>query len=117
MDDIVAILKQDDVRGDPEKALDALQVKAMAEYVDRVWTPTHDDDNEYFQEAIKNDDVSYEEMMKNMYERRTCGSELGFYNVDYLVFQLNDCYMCHWQRCLNSNCGTCYTVASETLNV
>eukprot|EP00057_Strongylocentrotus_purpuratus_P011408 XP_011665882.1 PREDICTED: uncharacterized protein LOC100892326 isoform X1 [Strongylocentrotus purpuratus] len=72
VDDIVAILKQDDVRGDPEKALDALQVKAMAEYVDRVWTPTHDDDNEYFQEAIKNDDRSIRMLMVE-YNMRSWG--------------------------------------------
>lgn len=72
VDDIIAILKQDDVDGDAEKALEALQARAMSEYSDRVWKTTDVDDNQFFQEAIKNDDRSIRMLMVE-YNMRSWG--------------------------------------------
>ncbi|XP_063951424.1 uncharacterized protein LOC129253840 [Lytechinus pictus] len=116
VDDIVAILKQADVRGDPEKALDALQAKAMAEYADRVWKPMHGDDNEYFQQAIKNDDRSIRMLMVeyNMFSwgRAQTAAKLIIrreFSVDDVVTAAEECGdLRRSEEFLKQQCSVCF---------
>ncbi|XP_071502777.1 uncharacterized protein [Diadema antillarum] len=71
-EDIIAVLQTAQVRGDVELAMDALQAKTMSEFTDRIWTKSDGNEDEFFQQIIKNDERSIRMVMVE-YQMRSWG--------------------------------------------
>ncbi|XP_072169419.1 uncharacterized protein [Diadema setosum] len=71
-EEIVAVFQTAQVGGDVELAMDALQEKTMSEFTNRIWTKSDGNEDEFFQQIIKNDERSIRMVMVE-YQMRSWG--------------------------------------------